>query len=70
MEDTRRLLPVVEFDNKEFLVDIDNREFKDINDMDSAVNMHSRKGRKMVELMQGTEWRRFAIEPGMKGIEV
>jgi hypothetical protein len=35
MEDTRRLLPVVEFDNKDFFVDTDNREFRDVNDADS-----------------------------------
>lgn len=35
MKDTRRLLPVVEFDNKEFFVDIDNREFRDVNDADN-----------------------------------
>ena len=67
MKDTWRLLPVVEFDNKEFLVDIDNREFKDVNDADSAINMHSQQGRKMIELMQGTEWRRFAVEQGSEG---
>jgi len=70
MEDTRRLLPVVEFNNKEFFVDIENREFRDVNDADSAINMHSQRGREMVVQMQGTEWRRFAVEPGTKGLEV
>lgn len=69
MEDTRRLLPVVEFDNKEFFVDINNRVFKEVNDVNNGINMHSRQGRKMVELMQDTEWRRFAVEPG-NGLEV
>ena len=54
MEDTRRLLPVVEFDNKEFLVDIDNRQFRDVNDADSAINMYSQRGRVWLLRANGT----------------
>jgi len=70
LEDTRRLLSVLEFDKKEFLVEIDSRQLRDVNDADSAINIHSRQDRKMVELMQGTEWWRFAVEQGANGLEV
>ena len=58
-----QLVPLVELDGKEFLVDIDNREFVDKNDLSCCIDMHSKRGRNMVSEMAGMEWRCFAVYP-------
>ena len=71
MNEQAELLPIVKLGGKEFLVDIDNREFIDTNDLNNCINMHSKKGRNMVNEMAGQEWRCFGVYPGKQdGMEV
>jgi hypothetical protein len=62
MEDTRGWLPVGEFDGTQFFVDVESREFRDVDDPENVVDMHSEEGRRMVEEMAGMEWRVFRVD--------
>ncbi len=57
-----RLLPVVEWGGREFLVDVASRQFRNVNDAGDSVDMHSPQGRRMVRQMQNTEWHTFAVD--------
>jgi hypothetical protein len=59
-----RLLPVVECDGREFLVDVDARRFRNVNDERDSIDMHSPQGRAIVKQMQDAEWRVFAVDSG------
>ena len=59
-----RLLPVVEWDSREFLVDIDSRQFRNVGDASDIIGMHSPQGREMVKQMRGTQWHVFAVDTG------
>jgi len=59
-----RLLPVIQWQGREFVVDVDNRQFRDLNGMDDAIGMHSPQGRAMVRQMQNVEWHTFAVDAG------
>jgi len=59
-----RLLPVIQWEGKEFLVDVDGRRFRNVNDARDFIGMHSPQGRAMVRQMQDTEWRVFAVDTG------
>ena len=61
VEESARLLPVIQWAGREFLVDVGARRFRDINDAGDFVDMHCPQGRKIVRQMQGTEWRVFAV---------
>ena len=63
-ENEPRLLPVAEVDGREFLVDIKNRLFRNFNEPDEVIGMHSEQGRKMLKDMQGSEWRCHGLWPG------
>ena len=58
-----KLVPLVKIGNREFFVDLDNREFVDANDTNHCINMHSKQGRNMVNEMIGMEWHSFAVYP-------
>lgn len=62
-EDTR-LLPVIQWNDREFLVDIDTRRFRNVNDAGDVIDMHSPQGRAMVRQMQDARWRVFAVDSG------
>ena len=64
MDEDKRLVPVAKLQGREFLVDIENREFVDTNDLNNCISMHSRKGRAMVSEMAGREWHCFSVYPG------
>lgn len=57
------LLPVVNFGGTEFLVDIDCREFRHVDEQESTVSFYSEQGRRMIRAMAGTQWRRFHRDP-------
>jgi len=57
-----RLLPVVEWAGREFLVDVVGRRFTNVNDPDEFIDMHSAQGRAIVRQMQDAEWRVFAVD--------
>ena len=62
MEKHKKLLPVVKVGDKEFLVDIDRREFREVSDPDCHIDMHSREGRDMVSTINGQEWRVYRLD--------
>ena len=55
---------MVTLGNKEFLVDLDNREFVDTNDLNHCIDMHSKQGRNMANEMLGMEWHCFVVYTG------
>ena len=57
-----RLLPVIEWKGREFLVDVDSRQFRNVNDAGDSIGMHSPRGRAIVRQMQDAEWRVFAVD--------
>jgi len=59
-----KIVPLVKLGNKEFLVDLDNREFVDTDNLNHCIDMHSKQGRSMVDEMFGMEWSCFAVYPG------
>ena len=65
-----KLLPVAELNGREFLVDIENRQFRNFNEPSEVIGMHSQKGRKMLGDMQGTEWRCHGLFTGTGEAEV
>ena len=56
-----QLLPVIQWDGREFLVDVGARRFRNVNDAGDFIDMHSPQGRTMVEQIQDAEWRVFAV---------
>ncbi len=56
------LLPVMEFEGAEFLVDIERREFRKADDADVRVWFYCKKGREMVRAMAGQEWRKHMVD--------
>ena len=61
MREDARLLPVIQWDGREFLVDVGARRFRNVDDAGDFIDMHSPQGRAMVRQMQGAEWRVFAV---------
>ena len=59
-----RLLPVIKWAGREFLVDVEARQFRDLNDADDLIDMHSLQGRAIVEQMRDTDWRVLAVDSG------
>ena len=59
-----RLLSVIEWARREFLVDVDSRQFRNANDPDDSIHMHSPQGRAIVGQMQGTQWSIHAVDSG------
>ena len=57
----RELLPVGEVGDREFLVDVQRREFRGFRDPEYWIDMHSEKGREMVREIVGTEWRVYGV---------
>ncbi len=62
METDRELLPVVVVGEKEFLVDVKRREFRGFRDREYRIDMHSVRGREMVEAMAGMEWWAYGLD--------
>jgi len=59
-----RLLPVIGWGGREFLVDIEARQFRNVNEADDFIDMHSPQGRAMVRQMQNVGWHIFAVDAG------
>ena len=62
-QDTK-LLPIVKVNGGEFLVDVERREFRDFDDPDNVIKMHSSIGRQIISEMQGTQWNSMGISTG------
>ena len=66
-----KLLPLAKVAGREILVDVENREFRDFNDSDKIIKMHSIAGRQLLEQMQGSDWNSMGISTGRQdGLEV
>ena len=65
-----RLLPVAKLNGRKFLVDIENRQFRNFTNPDEVIRMHSEQGRKMLKDMQGSEWRCHGLSAGTDEAEV
>jgi len=59
-----RLLPVIEWEGREFLVDIDARRFRNVDDASDLIDMHSPQGHAIVRQMEGTQWTVHAVDTG------
>jgi hypothetical protein len=57
-----QLLPVIQWDGREFLVDVEARQFRNVDDTNDVIGMHSPQGRLILEQMQGTTWHVFAVD--------
>ena len=55
---------MAEVDGKEFLVDIENRQFRNINNCEEVIAMHSEQGKKMVKDMQVSAWKCYGLSTG------
>jgi hypothetical protein len=47
--------------SKKFLVDVENRLFRNFRNSEEVIEMHSQKGRQMVKDMLGSEWDCHAV---------
>ena len=66
-----KLLPIVKLHGIEYLVDIEQREFREFKNPDNVVNMHSEKGRQFVKQIVGGQWDSFGVDSyPRKGMEV
>ena len=59
-----RLLPIVQWGDREFLVDVESRQFRNLNDAGDSIGMHSPQGRVIVRQMQDAKWHTFAVDSG------
>jgi hypothetical protein len=65
-----RLLPVVELNGQEFLVDVENRQFRNFTNPDEVIGMHSEQGRQMLKDMHGSTWYCHGLFAGTSEAEV
>lgn len=66
-----RLLPVIEWGGRELLVDVDGRQFRNVNEADDFIDMHSPQGRAIVRQMPDVEWHIFAVDSAvLRGMTV
>jgi len=64
MEQDAELLPIARLYGKNFLIDVSRRQFRNFDDPDDVVGMHTDRGRKMVRDMQGLEFNSSGISIG------
>lgn len=59
-----QLLPVARINGQEFLVDIENRQFRNFGNTDEVIKMHSQRGRQMIKDMQGSDCKSYGLSTG------
>lgn len=59
-----RLLPIIAWEGREFLVDVGARQFWNVNDAGDFIDMHSAQGRVIVKQMHGMQWNVHAVDTG------
>jgi hypothetical protein len=64
-ENGAKLLPILKVDGIEYLVDVELREFREFNDPANVINMHSRRGRKIVGEALGHQWHCLGLDKRM-----
>ena len=60
-----KLLPILKVDGIEYLVDVEHRELREFNDPANVINMHSKRGRKIVGESLGQQWHCFSLDKKM-----
>ncbi len=58
------LLPVARINGREFLVDVENRQFRNFENSDEVIEMHSPQGRQMVGDIQGSDCKNYSLSTG------
>jgi len=56
------LLPIAKAFGREYLVDIERREFRQFNNPAYVINMHSERGRRIVKECLGQQWHGFGLD--------
>ncbi len=56
------LLPIVEAFGTEYLVDVEQREFRQFNDPANIIKMHFDRGPEIVKACRGKEWHSFGLD--------
>ena len=64
MDTDAKLIPLAKVAGKEFLVDVEARVFRDFDDPDTVISMHSLAGRQLLEQMKGADWNSMGISTG------
>ena len=59
-----RLLPVIEWEGREFLADIDAMRFRNVDDASDLIDMHSPQDRAIVRQMEGKQWTVHVVDTG------
>ena len=59
-----KLLAEAELNGRDFLVDVENRQFGNFKGQDEVIGMHSRQCKNMVTDMLGSEWRCHGLSTG------
>jgi hypothetical protein len=60
-----KLLPILKVDGIEYIVDIGRRQFRQFDDPANVINMHSKRGRKIVGEFLGQQWHCFGMDKKM-----
>ena len=61
MNEDAKLLPLAKVADRQFLVDVESREFRDFDNPDTVIKMHSLAGRELLEQMKGSDWNSMGI---------
>ena len=67
MNQDTKLLPVIKLYGREFLVDVERREFRDFDNSGTVIKMHSPVGRQILREMHGTDWNSMGISTDRQG---
>ena len=60
-ENESRLLPITEYQGIQYLVDIENRQFREFPNGQVRILFRSEQGQAMVKAMLGSEWRSYGL---------
>jgi hypothetical protein len=60
-ENESRLLPITEYHGVQYLVDIENRQFRKFPNGQVRIPFRSEQGQAMVKAMLGEEWRSYGL---------
>jgi len=66
MDKDAKLIPLVKIADREFLIDVESRVFRDYEDPDTVIKMHSLAGRELLEKMKDADWYGMGISTGRR----
>ena len=64
MNEDTKLLSLAKVADRQFLVDVEGREFRDFDNPDAVIKMHSLAGRELLGHMKGSGWNSMGISTG------